>query len=306
MKHPPFLAPGATVALVCPAGFMAREKTKACVHELTSWGYRVLLGSTIGGKSTTYFSGTDKQRLRDLQQFLDDPKVDAVLCARGGYGSTRILDQIDWRGFKQHPKWIIGFSDITILHGYMSRNLGISSIHGPMARAFDPNFGNPSDVRALQAVLEGEATACRGPRHAFNQLGTASAPVVGGNLSLIAHSIGTNACFKTKGKILFLEDVGEQLYNIDRMMLQLKRAGMFKGLKGLILGGFTESKDTERPFGKNSNEILAESVKEFRFPICFNFPISHDKTNFPIAIGQRYTLVVDKNGSRLSSTKKGN
>ena len=297
MKIPPYLQPGDTIAIVCPAGFMPAERAKACIQTLKKWGYKVVKGKTLGGNSKNYFSGTDEERLQDLQQFIDDPNVNAILCGRGGYGTTRILDGIDWKAFKKNPKWIIGFSDITVLHGYMHEQLGIASIHGPMAGAF--NDGENRFTFSLKDTLEGKPVQYNSAAHPFNRTGKIKAPVIGGNLCLMAHSIGSNAEYNTDGKILFIEDVGEQLYNIDRMMLQLKRAGKLKKLKGLIVGGFSDNKDTERPFGKTAYEIIAEAVEEYKYPTCFGFPISHERENVAIAIGQTYALEINDDAVSL-------
>jgi muramoyltetrapeptide carboxypeptidase len=297
MKIPPYLQPGDTIGIVCPAGFMPAEKAKACIQTLKKWGYKVVKGKTLGGRSRNYFSGNDEERLNDLQAFMDDPSINAILCGRGGYGTTRILDSINWKAFKKNPKWIIGFSDITVLHGYMQAQLGISSIHGPMAGAF--NNGENRFTFSLKDTLEGKPVHYTSATHPFNQKGKANAAVIGGNLCLMAHSIGTNAEYDTNGKILFIEDIGEQLYNIDRMMLQLKRAGKLKKLKGLIVGGFTDNKDTERTFGKTAYEIIAEAVQEYNYPKCFGFPISHEKENVAIAIGQTYALEINDDAVSL-------
>ena len=299
MKIPPYLQPGDTIAIVCPAGFMPAERAKACIQTLKKWGYKVVKGKTLGGKSKNYFSGTDEERLQDLQQFIDDPNIAAILCGRGGYGTTRILDGIDWKAFKKNPKWIIGFSDITVLHGYMHEQLGIASIHGPMAGAFNKGNGEDRFTFSLKDTLEGKPVQYISTTHSFNRNGKVKAPVIGGNLCLMAHSIGSNAEYNTDGKILFLEDVGEQLYNIDRMMLQLKRAGKLKKLKGLIVGGFSDNKDTERPFGKTAYEIIAEAVEEYKYPTCFGFPISHERENVAIAIGQTYALEINDDAVSL-------
>lgn len=293
MKIPPHLQPGDTIAIVCPAGYMPQERIKACTRTLKNWGYKVVKGKTVGGKSKNYFSGTDEERLQDLQQFINDPNIDAILCGRGGYGTTRILDGIDWKAFKKNPKWIIGFSDITVLHGYMHEQLEIASIHGPMAGAFNTGDGENRFTFSLKDTLEGKPVQYISAPHPFNRTGKVNAPVIGGNLCLMAHCMGSNAEYNTNGKILFIEDIGEQLYNIDRMMLQLKRAGKLKKLKGLIVGGFSDNKDTERPFGKTAYEIIAEAVKEYRYPTCFGFPISHERENVAIAIGQKYTLEIN-------------
>lgn len=299
MKIPPYLQPGDTIAIVCPAGFMPAERAKACIQTLKKWGYKVVKGKTLGGKSKNYFSGTDEERLQDFQQFIDDPGIDAILCGRGGYGTTRILDGIDWKAFKKKPKWLIGFSDITVLHGYMHEQLGIASIHGPMAGAFNNGNGEDRFTFSLKDSLEGKPVQYISAAHPFNKSGKVKAPVIGGNLCLMAHAIGSNAEYHTDGKILFIEDIGEQLYNIDRMILQLKRAGKLKKLKGLIVGGFSDNKDTERSFGKTAYEIIAEAVKEYKYPTCFGFPISHEKENVAIAIGQTYALEINDDAVSL-------
>lgn len=300
MKLPAHLRPGDTIAIVCPAGFMPAEKAANCIKTLKKWGYKVIRGKTLGGKSKNYFSGTDEERRADLQQYLDDPSVAAVLCGRGGYGTTRILDDIDWSHFKKKPKWIVGFSDITVLHGFMHEQLKIASIHGPMAGAFNEDNGENRFTLSLKDNLEGKPVFYRAQPHAFNQTGKATAPVIGGNLCLMAHSMGSNAAYETDGKILFLEDTGEQLYNIDRMLLQLKRAGKLRKLKGLVVGGLSDNKDTERPFGKEAYEIIRDMVKEYRYPTCFGFPISHEKENLAITIGKTYTLLVEDDEVSLS------
>lgn len=300
MKFPPYLQPGDSIAIVCPAGYMPAEKVAACISTLKKWGYKVAKGKTVGGRSRNYFSGTDEERLADLQQYLDDPQTKAILCGRGGYGTTRILDRIDWTRFKKHPKWIIGFSDLTVLHGFMHSRLEIASLHGPMAGAFNHDKGENRYTFSLKDTLEGKPVVYIEKPHSFNTLGKVSAQVIGGNLCLMAHCIGTNAAYKTAGKILFIEDVGEQLYNIDRMMLQLKRAGLLSKLKGLIIGGFTDGKDTERPFGKQAYEIIHEHVREYAYPKCFGFSISHEKENLAIVVGKKYTLDIMKEQVVLS------
>lgn len=300
MKFPPFLKPGDQIALVCPAGYMSKEKANACIATLKKWGFKVKTGKTLGGRSKNYFSGTDKERLNDLQQFLDDQHTKAILCARGGYGTTRILDHINWNHFKKNPKWIIGFSDITVMHGFLNQTLQISSIHGPMAGAFNYDRGENIYTKSLRDVLEGKQQIIQSSKHPFNHTGKTSAPVVGGNLCLLAHAIGSSAEIDTKNKILFIEDVGEQLYNIDRMMLQLKRAGKLNSLKGLLVGGFSKCKDTDRPFGKTAYEIIHDCVKEFNYPKAFGFPISHDKQNMSLLLGKSYAFAVDQQGATLT------
>lgn len=299
MIYPPYLQKGDTIGMVCPAGFMAPEKWQTCVQTLQDWGFKVELGATMNSASTTYFSGTDEERKLDLQRMLDDKKIKAILCGRGGYGMGRIIDQLDFKKFERRPKWIIGFSDITVLHAHLNRVIGIASIHGPMAAAFNEGGDENPYVQSLKAMLLGTKAEYNAAPHAFNIAGTAQGRLVGGNLSLIAHLIGTRSAFKTKGKLLFLEDVGEQLYNVDRMFYQLKRAGVLDGLAGLVLGGFTDNKDTERPFGQTVEEILHHLVKDCEYPVCFGFPVSHEKENFALKVGAKYQLLVSPSEVRL-------
>jgi muramoyltetrapeptide carboxypeptidase len=292
MKIPPYLEKGDTIGIVAPAGFMPIEKMQSCIETLDAWGYTVTLGATTHSQSTNYFSGTDEERLADLQQMMDDKKVKAILCARGGYGISRIIDRIDFKKFRKHPKWIIGFSDITVLHAHLYRTQKIASLHAPMAAAFNEDEGNNPYLLSIKKALEGEPATYEATPHHFNREGAIEGQLVGGNLCLLAHLVGSASDIKTKNKILFLEDIGEQLYNIDRMMLQMKRAGKLDKLAGLIIGGFTESKDTERPFGKTVDEIIFEQVKEYDYPVCFGFPVSHEKENYALKIGVDYHLEV--------------
>jgi len=294
IQLPPYLQKGDTIGLVCPAGYMPFEKVKTCVQILQEWGYNVKVGNTVGGGSMTYFSGTDEERLRDFQQMLDDQEVNAVLCARGGYGTGRIIERIDFKKFAKQPKWIVGYSDITVLHSHLFSNYYIASLHAPMAGAFNEEGFKNEYVLSLKNALEGKKIKYQVPVHEQNRKGEAVGELVGGNLALLAHLVGTDSDIKTKGKILFLEDVGEQLYNLDRMLIQLKRSGKLSKLAGLIFGGFTETKDTERPFGKSIYEILGELVAEYDYPVCYDFPVSHTDRNYALKIGVGYKLKVTK------------
>ncbi len=295
IKTPPYLQPGDTIAIVCPAGYMSNDKAQRCIEVLQEWGYRIKIGKTLGSDSQNYFSGTDKERLDDFQQMLDDDTVQAVLCARGGYGIGRIIEQIDFRKFKKNPKWIIGFSDVTILHSHIYSNYKIATLHAPMASAFNDGGEANEFVLSLRNAMEGKKIKYQCPANPFNKKGEAVGELVGGNLSLLAHLTGTSSDIKTRGKILFLEDVGEYLYNIDRMLYQLARSGKLDKLAGLIIGGFTDMKDTERPFGKTVYEIIDDVVKECKYPVCFGFPVSHEKENYTLKIGEGYKLKVGKN-----------
>lgn len=294
VKIPPYLQAGDTIGMVCPAGYMAPERFQTCIDTLETWGYAVKTGKTLKSSSVNYFSGTDEERLADFQEMLDDDSVKAILCARGGYGVGRIIDDIDFKKFKKDPKWIIGFSDITILHSHIYRNYKISTLHAPMAGAFNDEGFNDPYVQSLKNVLEGKKIRYEIPAHERNKKGEAVGELIGGNLSLMAHLTGTPSDAKFKGRILFLEDVGEQLYNIDRMLHQLKRSGKLEKLAGLIIGGFTDTKDTERPFGQTAHEIIANIINEYDYPVCYDFPVSHERENYALKVGIGYKLKVGK------------
>jgi muramoyltetrapeptide carboxypeptidase len=274
---------------------MEEERVADCVQALTDWGYNVKLGSTVGGSSVTYFSGTDEERAADLQQMLDDPEVKAILCGRGGYGTGRIIDLLSFKRFRKNPKWIIGFSDITLLHAYLNTRLRVASLHAPMAGAFKGEGYKNDYVQSLRKALEGRKARYQVEPHPLNSRGEAVGELTGGNLALLAHVTGTPLDIHTKNKILFLEDVGEYLYNIDRMLYQLRRSGKLSKLAGLIIGGFTDLKDTTRPFGRDVYEIIADLVKEYDYPVCFGFPVGHQEENYALKPGVGYKLKVTKN-----------
>jgi muramoyltetrapeptide carboxypeptidase len=292
ITFPPYLKKGNTIGIVAPAGYMALEKMHTCIAVLEDWGYNVALGATTQSNSTNYFSGTDEERLNDLQAMLDNDNIHAILCARGGYGISRIIDDLSFKKFRKNPKWIVGFSDITVLHAHLFANYKIASLHAPMAAAFNDGEFNNQYIHSLKDALEGVTAHYECGPHPFNTNGESTGVLIGGNLCLLAHVIGTDSEPGTKDKILFLEDIGEYLYNIDRMMLQLKRSGKLKKLAGLIIGGFTDNKDTERPYGKNAYEIIKEHVKDYDFPVCFDFPVSHNKENYALKVGATYKLSV--------------
>lgn len=298
---PPYLKKGQTIGLTLPAGYMAAEKVQTCIAALQSWGLQVMVGNTIGSIGNTYFSGTDEERLDELQAMLNDEGIHAILCARGGYGTGRIIDNIDFKKFRKKPKWVIGFSDITVLHNHLQANFGIASLHAPMAAAFNDGGYQNEYVQSLKKVLFGKKMRYTLPSHAYNKPGNATGTLVGGNLSLFANMIGTKSDVKTAGKILFLEDVGEYIYSIDRMMRQLLRSGKLNNLAGLVLGGFTDIKDTERPFGKDIDTVLSEITKGLNCPLAFHFPVSHDKENYALKVGGTYELSV---GRKLVSLKE--
>jgi len=299
IKSPPYLKKGDTVAITCPAGYMPKAKAQTCIDTLQQWGFEVMVGKTLGSKSKNYFSGPDEFRLNELQAMLDDDSIKAILCGRGGYGVSRIIDRLDFTRFKKNPKWIIGFSDITVLHAHIYSNFKISSLHAPMAAAFNRGGNKNEYIISLHNALIGKKAKYTCDTHPSNKEGLVKGELIGGNLSLITHLIGTKSDLATKNKILFLEDIGELIYSIDRMLHQLKRSGKLDDLAALILGGFSDLRDTERPFGKKLEEIIQDLVKEYDYPICFNFPVSHEKENYALKIGGTYQLKISKKTVQL-------
>ncbi|RYY57076.1 MAG: LD-carboxypeptidase [Chitinophagaceae bacterium] len=296
IKTPPYLEPGDTIGIVCPAGYMAYERVAECIRVLTEeWGYKVKTGKTLGGDSDNYFSGTDNERRDDLQSMLDDPEVKAVLFGRGGYGMGRIIDDLDFKRFRKNPKWLIGYSDITVLHTHLYSRYYISSMHAPMAGAFNDAGYINRFVQSLKSAMAGDFACYECEPHEFNRTGEGVGELIGGNLALLANVIGTKSDFKTRGRILFIEDIGEYIYNADRMFSQLKRAGKLKRLAGLVIGGFTDMKDTTRPFGQTIYEAIRDHVKEYDYPVCYGFPVSHTDENYALKIGVGYKLDVRNN-----------
>ena len=302
IKLPPYLKKGDTIGIVCPAGFMTLEKAATCIETLEKWGYQVKLGKTLGSQFH-YFSGTDEERAADLQSMLDDRSVNAILCGRGGYGVSRIIDRLDFKSFKKNPKWLIGFSDITVLHAALYQQVKFASIHASMAGAFNDGGAENEFIESLRKAIKGQLANYSCPPHAFNHLGKASGELIGGNLSLIVHLIGTKTAYQTKNKILFIEDVGEYIYHIDRMFLQLKRAGLLEGLAGLVIGGFTDMKDTTVEFGMTVYETLHEHLKEYNYPICYDFPVSHETPNYALKVGVIHELTVSKTKAVLKEIR---
>jgi len=298
MIQPPNLFPGDTIGITCPAGSIALEKVQNCIQTLEKWGFQVKVGKTVGSQQDC-FSATDQKRAAELQQMLDDQNIKAVLCARGGYGLSRIINQLQFSGFNQSPKWVIGFSDITVLHAAIQKQ-NTMSIHGPMAAAFSKGEEGAPFIASLKNCLVGESQMIQANTHSLNTPGSATAPLIGGNLCMMAHLIGSSISLDTKGKILFIEEVGEAHYNIDRMMIQCKNAGLFEGLAGVVVGGFTELKDKADQFGATAYEIIKGHLLHQPYPICFDFPISHALQNYAVKEGGMYQLEVKATGSSLT------
>lgn len=287
------------IGITCPAGYMAAEKAQTCINVLQQWGYQVMVGKTLGSNSANYFSGTDEERLDELQAMLDDESINAILFGRGGYGLGRIIDDLNFKRFKKNPKWLIGYSDITVLHSHIHSRYNIATLHAPMAAAFNGDEHNNQYVQSLKSAIEGKKARYECAIHEFNKKGEAIGELVGGNLTLLSHLVGTASDIKTKGKILFIEDIGELLYKADRMLYQLKRSGKLDKLAGLVVGGFTDMTDTERPFGKAIYEMIRSLVAEYHYPVCFGFPVSHNRDNYALKIGVGYKLKVGKKAVSL-------
>ena len=297
MKTPPYLKQGDTIGIVATARKISLEEIRPAVRLLESWGLNVRLGGNLFYEDNQY-AGTDSERVADLQSMLDDNTVRAILCARGGYGSVRIIDRIDFTKFSNNPKWIIGYSDVTVLHSHIHSLFGIETLHGTMPLDFT---GNETEATlSLKKALFGEDMCYTVPLHSLNKRGIASGTLVGGNLSILYSLRGTVSDIDTEGKILFIEDLDEYLYHIDRMMINLKRGGKLEKLKGLIVGGMTDMHDNTIPFGKSAHEIILDAVKEYSFPVCFDFPAGHLKEkNLAIILGREVELSVSPTGTSL-------
>lgn len=292
---PDYLKVGDAIGIVCPSGYMPLENMETCFETLAQWGFNVKKGATVG-THFNYFSGTDEERLADLQTMLDDEDVKAVLCARGGYGLSRIIDAINFEKFTKKPKWIIGYSDITILHSHIFNNYKTASLHSPMAAAFNEDGYKTEYVQSLHKALTGGSMEYRCEGYKLNKQGIVTGELIGGNLCLLAHLTGSKSSIDTTGKLLFIEDIGEYIYNIDRLMLQLKRAGKLENLAGLIVGSFTDMKDTVIPFGASVYDVIYDAVKAYNYPVCFNFPVGHSKENYALKHGIAHTLKINENG----------
>lgn len=289
---PPYLKKGNTIGITCPSGYMPKANADKCIQTLQEWGYDVMVGKTLDSKSKNYFSASDEDKIAELQAMLDDVNIHAILFGRGGYGMSRIIDKLNFKKFKKNPKWLLGFSDITLLHSHLHTNCKIASIHSSMASAFNLKNNSPICIESIKNCITGKKTKYTSEFYAKNKTGNTKGKLVGGNLVLLTTAIGTSSDVDTKNKILFIEDIGEYLYSIDRMMYQLKRSGKLKNLAGLIVGQFTDIKDTDRPFGKSLEDLILDAVKEYKYPVCFNFPISHGKENVAVKIGVDYELKI--------------
>ncbi len=298
LKTPRYLKKGDAIGITCPAGFITLEDIQPAISKMQEWGYSIQVGSTVGKKDVT-FGGTDEERLQDLQQLLDNPDIQAIMCARGGYGAVRIIDKLNFKKFLLHPKWIIGFSDITILHSHLNKNFGIASLHSKMCNSFPKDWSKAEPVQiatieSIQQCLSGQMMAYPAVANEKNKPGIAEGILIGGNLKTLETLAGSKSDINTDGKILFVEDTGEYLYSIDRMFWNLKRSGKLNKLKGLVIGGFKikPAEDPADEFGKNLFQIVLEIVKEYQYPVCFDFPVGHQKNNVALKCGVKHQLKV--------------
>jgi muramoyltetrapeptide carboxypeptidase len=294
LVKPPYLKAGDKIAIIATARKIGKEYIDHAVAEFKAWGLEVVLGENLL-KEAHQFAGTDEQRSADLQTMLDDASVKAIIVARGGYGTARIIDSIDFSEFKKQPKWVIGFSDITVLHSHI-HNLGVASLHATMPINFAKN---KESVNSLKNALFGVSQTIQADSSQYNRTGTAEAELVGGNLSILYSMLGSASDIDTRGKILFIEDLDEYLYHIDRIMIALKRAGKLANLAGLVVGHMNDMKDNAIPFGKTAEEIILDAIKEYNFPVCFNFTSGHLEPNLALRFGEKVRLSVDANAAEL-------
>jgi muramoyltetrapeptide carboxypeptidase len=293
--QPPYLKKGDKIAITCPAKKLPNPMTDA-ISLLQSWGLEVVLGETVEA-SYHQFAGDDDLRAKDLQRFIDDDSIKAIIAARGGYGTMRMIDKVDFSNFATNPKWLIGFSDITVLHTHLFANYQAQTIHGQMP--INIPDASAQSLETLRKALFGEDLHYHVHPHTLNRAGEASGILIGGNLSLLIAVAGSVSDLDYDGKILFIEDVGEYLYSIDRMMRNLKRAGKLAQLKGLIVGGFSEVKDNDIPFGQTVPEIILEVVKEYDYPVCFDFPAGHIPDNCSLILGKMLNLSVKQTAIKI-------
>ncbi len=291
MKEIPFLKQGSKVVIVAPARCVTPEEMAYGIQWLKDQGFVPVFDERLFAVHHI-FAGTDDFRAAVFQEYIDNEEIEAIWLARGGYGSIRIIDKIDFSKFWEHPKWIAGFSDSTVIHGKLQR-LGIPSLHASMPFY----FANKTEEakQSIYNALTGKSLHYKIPTNPLNRLGEMEGEIVGGNLSVLYGMMGSDTFPETDGKILFIEEVDEYIYHIDRMMRGLKRAGKLANLKGLIVGGLTQIHDNAHPFGQSAEEVIAEVVSEYNYPLCFNFPAGHFDDNRALFLGTETQLLVNQN-----------
>lgn len=300
MKHseliqPPYLKAGDTVAIVAPSGILKNREgeVQRAKNLLKSWGLNVIIGKHVFSKAN-HFAGTDNERFEDFQNAMDDPTISAIWCARGGYGTVRILDKLDYSTFKEKPKWIIGYSDITALHNQV-HNQGVQSLHALMAVSLNKNLDDDSEtVKTFKSALFGNPINYTLEGSKYNKVGTASGQLVGGNLTILHTMLGSDTSIDTSGKILFIEEIGEYKYHIDRMLQSLKRAGYFNNCKGVIVGDMSKLRKNTTLWGTSIQQLILDALAQYNFPIAFNMPAGHKKDNRALVLGKKIVLDVSK------------
>lgn len=296
MIRPPFLQPGDSIAIVSTARKITTKELQPFLQLISDWDLHAVLGTSINAENHQY-AGDDELRTTDFQEALNNPKIKAIWCARGGYGTVRIIDELDFSTFIKHPKWIIGYSDVTVLHSHI-HNLGVETLHANMAMEMDIKTEETRNS-PFEVLFGNEYVVNLQTNHSFNRTGTVSGELVGGNLSILYSLIGSPSHINTNNKILFIEDLDEMLYHIDRMMQNLKRSGMISNIKGLIIGGMNDMNDNTIPFGKTAEEIINDVVANYNFPVCFGFPAGHIKDNRALILGREVQLSITNESIEL-------
>lgn len=296
MITPPVLQKGDTIAIVATARKNIEDNLQPAIDLVNSWGLEVVIGNTIG-LDNNQLAGTDEERAADFQKQLDNPNIKAIWCVKGGYGTVRMLDLLDFTKFKQHPKWIVGFSDITVLHNHLN-TMGYKSIHGVMPITVPR--ATPEAIESLRMSLFGEKLNYSIVSDSMNRSGNASGELVGGNLSILYSLLGSESAIDCKDKILFIEDLDEYLYHIDRMMMNLKRNGCLESIKGIIVGSMTKMKDNDIPWGKNAVQIVEDVTKKYTIPIIYNFPAGHIRDNRALVLGEMIHMEVTSSNTTVT------
>jgi muramoyltetrapeptide carboxypeptidase len=291
MITPSPLKPGDKIGIVAPSRKISEDELKEAMHLFESWGYEVVPGDNIY-EIFHQFAGKDQVRAQDFIQMIQNPEIKAIVCARGGYGTIRLLEELNHEVIRRNPKWIVGYSDITVLHSYFNKVIAFETIHGSMPINCLPETAQNETWTRLRGVMEGKPLSYEISSHGLNRNGRAEGMLVGGNLSVLFSLRGTFCDIDTDGRILFLEDLDEYLYHIDRMMMNLKIAGKLKKLKGIIVGGMSDMKDNTVPFGRDAYEIIADAVSDYDYPVIFNFPAGHCEPNLPLIFGRKVKLDV--------------
>jgi muramoyltetrapeptide carboxypeptidase len=292
------LKQGDKIGLIAPSRKVTHDDLKRSVTLIEQWGYKVVFGENIYDEDHQ-FAGKDEARARDIVKMICDPEIKAVLCARGGYGTVRLLENIDMNIIRNNPKWLIGYSDITVLHSYFNKVIECETIHGVMPINLKVASVPGASWAKLRQFLQGDIIDYEIPSNNLNRIGSVKGMLVGGNLSVLYSLRGTFCDLDTDGRILFIEDVDEYLYHVDRMMMNLKLSGKLQNLKGLVVGAMTEMKDNTVPFGKNAYEVIADAVNNYNYPVAFNIPAGHCEPNMPLVLGREVSFEVNPNIVRL-------